>query len=104
MFWSLIQKFSIWIGFQATSMGTHHKLSLDQQDVLKSYQNMLSCDVCNKKFPFKSKLDEHVRSHSDVKSFNCDLCEKAFKHRKSLRIHFLSQHSPYFDPITKQSF
>ena len=96
--------FSILKGFQATSTGTHYKLSLDRQDVLKSYQNMLTCDVCDKKFPFKSKLDEHVRSHSDVKSFKCDLCEKAFKHRKSLRIHFLSQHSSYFDPITKQSF
>ena len=61
MFWSLIQKskclFSIWIGFQATSTGTHYQQSLDKQDVLKSYQNMLSCD---KKFPFKSKLGSQV--------------------------------------------
>ncbi|XP_045782950.1 uncharacterized protein PF11_0213-like isoform X2 [Maniola jurtina] len=45
------------------------------------------CDVCGKKFLFKSLLDRHVYIHSDVRPFKCEVCNKGFNSRYSLSSH-----------------
>ena len=60
--------------------------------VQKQYQNMHTCEFCQKSFPFKSKLDAHLRTHSDNKQYQCTEYTKAFKHQRSLNWHVLKHH------------
>lgn len=45
------------------------------------------CHLCDYKTGFQFKLEEHLKTHSNVRNFSCDHCERLFKSAKSLRQH-----------------
>ena len=45
------------------------------------------CHQCEKAFPWRSKLDEHLRRHSGEKPFQCDQCDRAFLRKSDLNEH-----------------
>ena len=46
-----------------------------------------TCFVCNKMFPYKSSLEEHMRAHVDHRPYQCEVCGKAFKRTCDLLVH-----------------
>ena len=62
-------------------LGIGKKNSLD---VVKHW----SCELCNKCFTCKSKLQKHTIVHSGEKPHTCYICEKSFK-----QLHHLKRHS-----------
>ena len=50
-------------------------------------QNSFVCFVCNKRFPYRSNLKGHIRSHMDQRPYQCEVCGKAFKRTCDLLIH-----------------
>ena len=64
---------------------------------------MHACPVCNKSFPQKSQLDQHVKDTKHVVEFFCRVCEMAFDQEHDLKLHFSDTHGLTFtDPRTKQ--
>lgn len=45
-----------------------------------------SCSVCGKDFPYASKLQRHLRTHSGERPFPCAACEKRFPEKGLLMI------------------
>lgn len=45
------------------------------------------CANCQRKFMKKTKLREHLSSHSDVRVYRCEICNKAFKLNYQLTKH-----------------
>ncbi|XP_011695618.1 PREDICTED: zinc finger protein 737-like [Wasmannia auropunctata] len=45
------------------------------------------CEVCKKKFAWKSSLTVHKCVHSDVRPYKCNVCEKKFARKKYLILH-----------------
>ncbi|KAM9314881.1 uncharacterized protein KZ484_024589 [Pholidichthys leucotaenia] len=46
-----------------------------------------SCSVCGKDFPYASKLQRHLRTHSGERPFPCSMCDKRFPEKGLLMIH-----------------
>lgn len=46
-----------------------------------------TCSVCGKDFPYASKLQRHLRTHSGERPFPCSMCEKRFPEKGLLMIH-----------------
>ncbi|XP_069806146.1 zinc finger protein 770 [Dendropsophus ebraccatus] len=57
----------------------------------------IRCDLCNKMFPSRSKLERHLMIHTGQKPFTCALCGKAFRQKTHLKIHLLThtQEKPF---------
>ena len=47
---------------------------------------MFTCDVCNKQFKFKCKLERHKQVHTRT-IFACNICSKSFKRKDHLKNH-----------------
>ncbi|XP_038142806.1 zinc finger protein 585A-like [Cyprinodon tularosa] len=45
------------------------------------------CSVCGKDFPYASKLQRHLRTHSGERPFPCPMCAKRFPEKGLLMIH-----------------
>nr|XP_034838748.1 zinc finger protein OZF-like [Maniola hyperantus] len=45
------------------------------------------CEICGKKFFFKSLLVKHMYIHSDVRPYKCEVCDRGFNSRYSLSSH-----------------
>lgn len=50
------------------------------------------CHKCNRVFPFKSKLDDHMKTHSTEKARQCPKCDKRFKREREVHAHLKSVH------------
>lgn len=55
------------------------------------------CEFCHKKFRFKSRYREHIRTHTKEKPYVCPICTKAFSYKGDLCKHMPvhSQAKPY---------
>lgn len=47
------------------------------------------CEVCHKKFNFKTVLSTHLKVHAGIKNFKCDECKKLFLDKDSLKRHMV---------------
>lgn len=63
-------------------------------DSLKNYE----CEICQKKFYFKSDLLRHSLTHSGARPHKCDFCGTTFKLRGALVEHVKSLHENYKYP------
>ncbi|XP_021368288.1 protein sister of odd and bowel-like isoform X18 [Mizuhopecten yessoensis] len=45
------------------------------------------CNICGKVFPFNSKLQIHLRTHSTEQPFQCKICGKTYKYENNLKLH-----------------
>ena len=63
-------------------------------------EKKFECDICFKKFAFKTILNTHVAGvHGDTK-FGCDRCDKTFSHKQNLKAHIKMVH----EGIQRQHF
>ncbi|KAF2368650.1 Zinc finger C2H2-type [Trinorchestia longiramus] len=53
----------------------------------------MKCPYCPKTFGFQSKLDRHVRAHTNERPFQCNYCPYRAKHRENLKTHCYIKHS-----------
>jgi hypothetical protein len=60
------------------------------------------CPVCHKKFPFLSKLNDHLKTHSADKNLRCHICKKSFKRTREVNAHLKTVHKiePHSQPQT----
>lgn len=57
------------------------------------------CEVCSKILSTKANLQNHLRTHENLKEFRCTLCTAAFNNPSGLKHHITSVHSderPYY--------
>ncbi|KAL5273472.1 hypothetical protein ACFFRR_000296 [Megaselia abdita] len=53
-------------------------------------QQIYICDVCGNTYDKKSKLQTHIKNHSDEKPHECEICGKTFKHASKLSMHMFT--------------
>uniref|UniRef100_A0A2H1W4V8 SFRICE_011956 n=1 Tax=Spodoptera frugiperda TaxID=7108 RepID=A0A2H1W4V8_SPOFR len=53
-----------------------------------------SCTYCNRRFPRKSRLNEHIAKHLRGYRVQCDYCSEMFAFKKSLSKHIKRAHGP----------
>ena len=67
-----------------------NKLKL-QSDVPQEEHSDVSkkhvCHLCGKGYPRKSKLEEHIAVHENLRSFMCDVCGDGFNTKTALDVH-----------------
>ncbi|XP_034874923.1 histone-lysine N-methyltransferase PRDM16 [Mirounga leonina] len=68
------------------------KYSLEQHMVVHTEEREYKCDQCPKAFNWKSNLIRHQMSHDNGKRFECENCVKVFTDPSNLQRHIRSQH------------
>ena len=46
-----------------------------------------SCEICQKSYDSKYKLNDHMNTHSGLKPYQCPVCQKSFSYNCSLNRH-----------------
>ncbi|KAH3897432.1 hypothetical protein DPMN_021620 [Dreissena polymorpha] len=54
-----------------------------------SRSNIMECKFCGKRFVFRSKFSEHLRTHTGEKPFECRVCGKSFSLNWNLKKHMI---------------
>lgn len=76
----------------ATSVSAHmfsrHKIKYGEK------MQILSCSVCDFSTNVRSRFQDHMRRHLNMRDIPCAQCGKLFVTRKTLRAHIAKVHSP----------
>ncbi|CAO1328227.1 unnamed protein product [Diamesa tonsa] len=60
---------------------------LQEHILVHSGEKPNQCNICSKRFTFKTTLASHLRIHSGERPYKCDICSKAFRVSHHLREH-----------------
>ena len=60
---------------------------------IHSKKKKCRCNICDRSFTQKYKLNTHVQLYSEEKQFKCDQCDKGFTQKCNLVTHQLNMHS-----------
>ena len=61
-------------------------------NTLLQESNRFHCDICEKSFANKYRLDNHYVVHNNSRPFVCPICKTAFKRKPELHIHVMRRH------------
>ncbi|XP_018574205.1 zinc finger protein 585B-like [Anoplophora glabripennis] len=68
------------------------KTNLDTHVKTHTGEKNYACHLCDRRCINKSVLTRHIETHSNVISFKCNLCMQGYKYRKSLDVHMTKVH------------
>lgn len=51
-----------------------------------------SCNICEKKFRLAASLENHLKTHDEVRDFHCTFCKQSFRKANYLRLHIDGVH------------
>nr|CAH7740333.1 unnamed protein product [Callosobruchus chinensis] len=60
-----------------------HKMENPECNQTKEYE----CDTCGMKFPYRYKMETHMKSHNEDTPYECKVCGKKFKFQHNVRRH-----------------
>ena len=65
---------------------------LSNEEVPGFYRKVLTCNICQQTFWYKSHMAQHLKKHTNQKMQQCQHCEKSFKHKHHLLRHMRQVH------------
>lgn len=68
------------------------KTNLDAHTKTHTGERNFACHLCNHKCVNRSVLLRHITSHSNVRLFKCNVCVMEYKYQKSLDVHMAKAH------------
>ncbi|KAI5741138.1 hypothetical protein M8J76_010674 [Diaphorina citri] len=77
--------------------GFRHTTNLNvhmRTHVRPELRNFITCNHCDRKFPSKFALKEHLNTHYDLRPYSCYVCDKAFHKSQLLTQHMLTHQDP----------
>lgn len=67
------------------------------QQHIKQEHSTFICEICDRTFDYRYKLDHHKEVHSSTKMFSCESCDRRYSSRESLRDHKRYHKDPKFE-------
>lgn len=70
-----------------------HALAAGDVDKAKTYGRLQYCEICQRYFPCRTDMNNHMLIHSNEKAIQCDICQATFKRYGSLKRHMMNVHN-----------
>ena len=71
---------------------TKSGMSKHEKKIHGRAEDLLDCQLCDKKFVNTSSLRMHMTNHTDSRPHVCSVCDKSYKHKETLIKHKLAHH------------
>ena len=93
------------INLKKTSLVTEETTDGEAEPKSTIEEKPFGCTECKKRFTKKSRMESHLRTHSNESKFSCSLegCGKSFTQNQSLRQHMKQIHSLQFTSTSTAS-